>query len=302
LDRLALALGVSLELLLHLTSQSNKFFFETKKIIKPDGSQRVTYDTKIELKAIHGKICEAFFKRIDYPEYLQGSIKRRDYLTDARIHVSSKVMFSEDVTNFFPSISKKVVHEMWVGVFGFSNPVANCLAELVTLDGFVVQGSKTSSYVCNLVLWNREAKLVETLKTKGFRYTRYVDDITVSSKRLVGTKEKSEIINSIYSMFRSINVRPNRKKHKIMPRNKQQSVHGVNVNKVKPSLPKLKRDKIRAAVHECELAFPNIARTPKYLKAFDSVTGRVATLGRMHKVEAKRLKNRLAAVKPIIVA
>ena len=299
LDKLALALGVSLNDLESITASSNDLFFLTREIKKPDGSLRSTYDVKPSLKRLHGNICEAFLKRVECPDYLQGSIKRRDYLTDASKHVGSKVLISEDITNFFPSISKKVVHEMWVGVFGFSNTVAECLAELVTMNDFVVQGAKTSSYICNLVLWNREAKLFSRLKSKGLTYTRYVDDITVSSKRLVSQKEKSEIVNSIYSMFRSIGAKPNRKKHKIMPRNTQQDVHSVNVNKDKPTMPKVKRNQIRAAVHRCEVVFKENSNSSDYSSLFNSVMGRVNTMSRMHKSEASKLRLRLLQVKPL---
>ncbi|WP_028301449.1 reverse transcriptase family protein [Oceanospirillum beijerinckii] len=300
LDKLALALHVSKKGLQTVTAQSNDLFFLTRKIKKEDGSYRLTYDAKPSLKSLHGKICEAFLKRVEYPDYLQGSIRKRDYLTDARSHVGSKVLISEDITNFFPSISKKTVHEMWVGVFGFSNIVAECLAELVTMNGDVVQGAKTSSYICNLVLWNREAQLVSQLRKKGLVYTRYVDDITVSSRRSLSKSEKSRIISSIYSMFRSIGAKPNRRKHKIMPRNTQQDVHGVNVNKDRPTMPMEKRNQIRAAVHRCEIAFNGRPSSSEYVSLFNSVMGKVNTMGRMHRSEAGKLKARLLQVKPVI--
>lgn len=298
LPSLALALGISLEELQELATKSDDYYFLTKKLEKPDGSFRLTYDAQPSLKTIHGKISEAFLKKVDYPRFLQGSIKKRDYISDARQHVSSKMLISEDITNFFPSISKKVVHEVWVGVFGFSNEVADLLAELVTYQGYVVQGAKTSSYICNLVLWKREADLVSKLEAKGFTYTRYVDDVTVSTKRIVSKAEKSQIINSIYSLFRSVGAKPNRRKHKMMPRNKRQEVHGVNVNKATPTMPKKDRDKIRAAVHECELAFENDSTTSEYQSAYNSVLGRINTMGRMHVKEARDLRARLTAVKP----
>ncbi|AGQ93944.1 hypothetical protein M634_19100 [Vibrio parahaemolyticus O1:Kuk str. FDA_R31] len=299
LSSLALALGLSLKELHELASTSDDYYFLTRKIEKPDGSLRLTYDAQPILKAIHGKISEVFLKRVDYPRFLQGSIKKRDYISDAKQHVSSKMLISEDITNFFPSISKKVVHEVWVGVFGFSNEVADLLAELVTYQGYVVQGSKTSSYICNLVLWKREAELVSKLEAKGFTYTRYVDDVTVSTKRIVSKAEKSEIINSIYSLFRSVGAKPNRKKHKVMPRNNRQEVHGVNVNKTAPTMPKKARDQIRAAVHQCELAFGDDPTTSEYQSAYSSAMGRVNTMGRMHEKEARDLRARLAAVKPV---
>lgn len=299
LSSLALALGISLKELHELAAKSDDYYFLTKKLEKPDGSFRLTYDVQPILKTVHGKISEVFLKKVDYPKFLQGSIKKRDYISDANQHVSSKILISEDITNFFPSISKKVVHEVWVGVFGFSNEVADLLAELLTYQGYVVQGSKTSSYICNLILWKREAELVNKLETKGFTYTRYVDDVTVSAKRIVSKAEKSEIINSIYSLFRSVGAKPNRKKHKVMPRKNRQEVHGVNVNKTVPTMPKKTRDQIRAAVHQCELAFGSCSTTKEYQSAYDSAMGRINTMGRMHAEEARKLRARLIAVKPV---
>ena len=298
LEKLALSLNISMDELDNVTNNSDSLFYLTQELKKTDGSSRFTYDALPSLKAIHGRICEIFLKRVIYPEYLQGSIKRRDYLTDAQIHVGAKVLVSEDISNFFPNISKKVVHEMWVGVFGFSNPVSDCLAELVTMNGYVVQGAKTSSYICNLILWNREAILVSRFKSKGLVYTRYVDDITVSSKYQLSREEKSDIIGSIYSMFKSIGVEPNRRKHKIMPRNKKQEVHGVNVNRNKPSMPKAKRKQIRAAVHRCELEYECDPCSDDYISLFNSVAGKVNCMGRMHKNEANKLKIRLSKIKP----
>ncbi|MCL1039529.1 reverse transcriptase family protein [Shewanella submarina] len=296
---MALALGISEQELHSLTKQSDSLFFRTKLIDKPDGTFRETFDVAPGLKSIHAKICAIFFKRVNYPDYLQGSLKQRDYISDAKKHVGSKLLISEDISNFFPSISKKIVVEMWVGVFKFSPEVAECLAELVTKNGFVVQGAKTSSYVCNLILWNREALLANSLKAKGLTYSRYVDDVTVSAKRELNLKEKSEVIKSIYSVFMSVGAKPNRKKHKIMPRSGQQDVHGVNVNKLAPSMPKTKRNQIRAAVNCCERKFVDDPSSLEYIALFNSTLGRVNTLARMHKREAQQLKERLTKIKPI---
>lgn len=271
----------------------------TKTIKKADGSSRYTYDVRPSLKCIHEKICQIFFRQVTYPDYLQGSIKNRDYLSNVKKHVNSKIVISEDITNFFPSITKKVVHEMWIGVFGFSNEVAACLAELVTMDDIVPQGAKTSSHVCNLILWNREYTLVNNLKRKGLTYTRYVDDITVSSKKILCTKEKTAIINSIYSMLRTVGAKPNRKKHKVMPRSKKQDVHRVNINHHRPSLPKYKRNQIRLAVYGCEKRHAVDPSAKEYLDLYRSVLGRVNTMARMHKKEAEKLRKRLELVKPL---
>ncbi|WP_345870877.1 reverse transcriptase family protein [Shewanella algae] len=284
--------------LLHLAANSDSLFFVAKKKKKADGSYRITYDAKPNLKHIHGRIRDVFLKKVDYPNYLHGSLKKRDYLTNANMHVNRKVIISEDVTNFFPSISKRVIHQTWVGVFGFSNEVAELLSELVTFKGALVQGARTSSYLCNLVLWKREADLVLEFSKKGLIYTRYVDDITVSAKYILSKRQKTIIINRLYSILRSIGASPNRSKHKVMPHSGAQTVHRVNVNRRSPSMSKQVRGQIRAAVHQCEKLYQQKPDSLEYRKLFNTVMGRVNTMGRMHETVAGQLKVRLSSVKP----
>ena len=298
LNSLSLALGLSPQELTSLSNRANGMFYITKVITKPDGSTRETYDVKPELKRIHERIKTKFFKAVDYPPFLHGSLKGKDYITNTKEHTNKKVIISEDVSNFFPSLSKKVIHEVWVGVFGFSNEVSSILSDLVTHNGFLVQGAKPSSFLSNLVLWNREAELVLYFKNKGYTYTRYVDDITVSSEKNLTKTEMSEIIRKVYLLLRTVGVKPNRKKHQVMPNGKRQNVHRINVNSGSPSLPKPERAKIKSAVFDCEKQHKQIANTSQYVTLYNQTIGRVNNMKRMHPKEGADLRLRLFKVKP----
>ncbi|MCU7976265.1 reverse transcriptase family protein [Shewanella sp. SW36] len=298
LDSLSLALGLTTSELLNLASAADDFFILQKEILKADGSKRQVYDVKPELKRVHEKIKAIFLKQIKYPSFLHGSLKGKDYLSNIKQHTGQRVVISEDVSNFFPSISSKVVHEVWAGVFGFSNEVASCLTKLVTLNGFLVQGAKPSSYLCNLVLWSREARLVSNFERKGYSYTRYVDDITISSPNNIGKDEVTDIITKTYSMLKTIGAKPNRQKHKVMPNGRNQAVHRVNVNSGTPTLPKKERQKIKAAVYECEQAHTTKSPTPAYRTLFNRTMGRVNNLKRIHPSEGLNLSMRLSMIKP----
>lgn len=295
---LCLALGISQQELLKLISKSDSYFFITNVIVKPDKSLRETFDVKPELKKIHERICNVFFRKVKYPYYLQGSIKKRDYLSNCSSHTNQKLIISEDVTNFFPSISEVVVHQMWVGVFRFSNEVAKALTNLVCYEGWLVQGAKPSSFICNLILWKREAYLVESLEKQGLTYTRYVDDITVSSPTNLSKSTIATIIQQIFGMLASVNVKPNRKKHKVVSNAHRQDVHRVNVNSLSPTLPKIERHKITAAVYQCEAAFINELSKSEYETMFNKAMGRVNNLKRMHLKQGKELVERLRLIKP----
>jgi hypothetical protein len=298
LSSLSLALGLPPKELTDLSENSDKYFFLTKVIDKPDGSKRETYDARPELKSIHERIKQQLLKRVVYPSYLHGSLKGKDYISNTKEHTNKKIIISEDVSNFFPSISAKVIHQTWSGFFGFSNEVASCLTELVTHKGFLVQGAKPSSYLCNLVLWKRESELVNQLSLEGLTYTRFVDDIAVSSDSNLSKTEISQVIQRIYQMLRTIGVKPNRKKHAVMPSGSRQQVHGVNLNSGKPTMPKTTRAKIKSAVYECENHHKHSPCTAEYKLLFNKTMGRVNNMKRMHPEEGLKLRERLSKIKP----
>jgi len=298
ISSLCFALGLTEKELSILRLKSDSYFFITKEITKPDKSLRQTFDVKPELKRIHERICSAFLRKISYPSYLQGSIKKRDYLSNCSAHTNQKLVISEDATNFFPSITDVVIHQMWVGVFNFSNDVAEALTALICCNGKLVQGAKPSSFICNLILWRREAELVEGLECQGLTYTRYIDDITVSSPTNLSKRTMTTIIKKIYSMLASVDVKPNRKKHKVMTNSHRQEVHRVNVNGIKPTLPKLERNKINTAVFQCENNFISKLSAYEYETMFNKATGRVANLKRMHPKLGGSLASRLKKIKP----
>jgi hypothetical protein len=298
IETLSKVLGVTVQELIKLSHNSNNYFFVAKKVKKEDGSIRLTHDVQHDLKRIHEKICHSLLKKVDYPDYIQGSVKGKDYLSNCQAHTNKKIVIKEDISNFFPSITQKVIHEVWAGFFNFPNDVSKVLTELVTLNGALVQGGKTSSFLCNLVLWERESKLVTNLSEKGYQYTRYVDDISVSCARNISKEEQSYIIGKIYGMLKSIGTTPNKKKHKIMSDGTRQELHRVNLNTGNPTLPKKERAKIKAAVFQCEKSYKNSVTSPEYLKQFNSAAGRVNTLNRMHPAIGIKLKKRLLLIKP----
>lgn len=299
-EALSKVLGLTKEELVTLANKSNEYFYITKRIEKEDKSFRTTYDVKPELKCIHEKICSSLLKRVIYPDYIQGGAKGKYYLSNCQIHTNKKVVIKEDVSNFFPSISQKVVHEVWAGFFKFTNDVSQLLSELVTLNGYLVQGGKTSGFLCNLVLWERESRLVYDLSQRGYHYTRFVDDITVSCTRNISKEEQSYIISKIFGMLKSINSNPNKAKHKIMSNGVRQQLHKVNLNTETPTLPKTERARIKAAVFQCEQAYENNANSTEYNSLFNRAMGRVNTLSRMHPKMGQELRERLQKIKPKI--
>lgn len=292
ISALALALGIPEQRLQRLAAVANRSYRLAKEEQKRDGSVRQTFDAYPRLKAVQTRIKEHILCRAEYPSYLNGSLKGRSTRRNAQAHVGAKITISEDIANFFPTISPTLVRTMWRGLFGFSDEVASLLAILTTKDQGVPQGAVTSSYLANLVFWALEPTLYRKFKRRGYVYTRYVDDITVSSIRWLTNEQKSEIISGIYGMLRSAGVKPKRKKHEVSTAKGRITTTKL-VHNEQVSLTKEVRQGVRAAVHLVEQKAAFGERDSTLHKELASVSSRVGRLNSFHPTQGAALKTRL---------
>lgn len=292
---LAKALKIDLIELKKLACNASNLYRLAKAEEKKDGTIRQTYDANEPLKSLHRKIKRELLDQVNFPPYLTGSIKGRDYKTNAEIHVSSIINISEDVSSFFPSTTKEIVFDIWQNFFGFGEKVAKYLTALTTLDGKLPQGAVTSPQIANLAFWRDESTLQAYFKTNGITYSRFVDDIAISSKSFLEANQKTEVISKIYGMMVKKGYRPKREKHVITTARSRMTVTKLSVNG-KPGLSKKERSKIRASVHKQEIALQNEQSHNNIATSLPKVAGKVAMLGRFHEGQAILLKGRILKI------
>ena len=231
---MAKQLGTTSLLLKKLADNSHKYYrLKTKP--KKNGGVRKYYSIKEPLKSIQGKIRGRILTKVTYPDYIQGSVKGRSPITNAQIHVGAKCLIELDIANFFPSITIDQVYRTFRYFFNFSEEVSSLLADLITHQGKVPQGSPVSSDIANLVLsWDGdEAILAEQLKNKGIQYSRYVDDIASSASRSLTNNEKTEVIKLVNSFIKSKGFQVSHKKTRVAGPRKTKCVTGVGIGEDK---------------------------------------------------------------------
>lgn len=302
LRALAAALQTSLQDLQRVAQASDRLY-RSVSVPKTDGTKRDAFDAYPELKAIQKRIQRRLLVHVQYPDYLTGSLKGRDARRNATLHANAAIVACEDVQSFFPSVSSALVEEIWKRFFGFAPDVAALLTALTTRCGSLPQGAVTSSYLANLAFWSKEPELQRLLALRGITYSRYVDDITISSRQPLGNKELAWCISQIYGMLASCGMKPKRRKHEVWRRHGRMFVTKLLVN-ARPALPDTERQAIRAAVFQMERQVQSGVCSER--AAFEMttrlarLTGRVSRLGQMHPTEAKKLKARIAVLRNII--
>ncbi|HBO2483050.1 TPA: RNA-directed DNA polymerase [Pseudomonas aeruginosa] len=296
LNALRVPLGLSVDELRLLANRADSLYRVAKSITKPDGSIRNTYDALAPLKNVHRRIKSQILDHVDYPAYLTGSIKGSDYKVNAALHINARIVINEDISGFFPSTSAERVFNIWHGLFGFSQDVSQCLTLLTTRQGELPQGAITSSFLANLVFWQDEPTLHARLASQGLIYSRYVDDIAVSSKTFLTNQEKSEVVRQIYGMLLKHGYQPKRAKHEISTSGTRMEVTKLSIN-AKPGLGKAVYGKTRAAVHDIEQRIANGEVLSFERGPYAQAMGRVLHLERFHPGKAAPLKKRLLALK-----
>lgn len=290
---LAKALRLDVEVLISTADRANDNY---RSVNPPPGSTRQTFDALGQLKNIHRRIKQVFFARVIFPDYLHGSLKGCDYVTNASLHTNKQILICEDVKKFFPSVAADRVDDVWCGFFGFSPEVAQLLTKLTTKDGVLPQGAIPSSYLANLVLWRYEPLLHAKFAERGITYSRYVDDMAMSSTSHLDKKMQTWIIAQVYGMLRKVGLSAGRAKHEIFPATKPMIATKLTVNR-KPSLSPKKRSQVRAQVRQVEMAQSSGFPTETVRELANKAAQRVGQLGRFHITQAGHLKARVKAVR-----
>ena len=302
LDALARTLHVSLRQLRWAIGRADALYRPLKPFTKPDGSVRQTYDPAAPLKDIQCRINRNIFSQVEFPTYLQGGIRDRNNprhcIANAKLHSGATIVINEDISSFFPSITSQQVRDIWQNLFHFPTEIAEAMTTLTTYQGILPQGAPTSSYLANLVLWKHEPDLVTELNSKEIRYSRYVDDITLSSAHFLDNRQKAHAIRRVRRLCMANGFEVKRRKQRLETSGQPMRVNNLLINRG-ITLPKEERARIRAAVNAC-VRHPDTTRnSDEYRKLFNSTLGRVNRLRQFHRHEGERLLKRLDACAPL---
>lgn len=287
--------------------------YVTKAIPKADGSLRLVNNPDYRLRRIQRRINKRLLvpqSAIAWPDHIFGSIPnqideennllRKDYVACARVHCPAKSVLSIDVMNFFENVHQSRVEEIFVKFLHYAPDVAKILATLCCHNGGLIQGALTSSYLANLALYDLEGRVVDRLIKKGLRYTRLVDDITVSSP--IADYNFDYARGLVEGMLSDADLPINNKKTKIQYISTAAlTVHGLRVAFDAPRLPSDEVRRIRAAVQNMEvLAREDQYRTSHaYRHDFNRCMGRVNKLSRVGHKQHSSLVARLKKILPL---
>ena len=225
--------------------------YKSFEIKKKSGGTRTIRTPITSLKIIQQKLSVVL--SLVYGSRLRPSVhgfcKDMSIVTNAAVHCGKKVVLNFDLENFFPSISfPRVMGLFTSNPFNLPKKVAAVLAQICTLNNELPQGAPTSPIISNLICSRLDGQMQKLAKRNNILYTRYADDITLSSwssnfPKNIATLEKSNIIlgKDLEAIIASNWFSINRAKTRISFPSARQEVTGLTTNK----FPNIKRDYVR---------------------------------------------------------
>ncbi len=241
---LAVMFGYSLNFIYALSKRQSKFYrtFEIRKGTK----KRIINSPKVALKVIQKWLGYHLANAIAFPPHVCGFVKGRSFADAAKQHIGAKWVFSIDIVNFFPSISKSAISESLVTI-GYSKQASDLIADLCCLNDVLAQGSPASPVLSNIYMRMIDNDILELAQKYNFKVTRYADDIVFS-----GVNDfNPSIEQDLDLLFQNTPFQLNTGKRYLAFSNKGQrlKVHGLLVKEDKISLTKGYRNKLRAFKH-----------------------------------------------------
>jgi len=183
IDEISMRTGISA---LQLSELVNNCENEYKKVrVVVNGKKRTFFIPSTHLKLIHYYIIQLLFSGVSVSSNAHAYIKKKSIKTNVLSHIGNRYFYQTDISSFFPSVTESMIRLCFERRFGYLDKQnIDFLVKAVAPFGHLDLGSPTSPYVSNIVLVEFDMKLSEELSKLGSSivYTRYSDDITISSK------------------------------------------------------------------------------------------------------------------------
>ncbi len=166
-------------------------FYTTFEIPKKGGGLRKIHAPQQALKLLQKRLADFLYACLHeieakYPVRTivsHGFEKGRSIVTNASAHRRRRYVLNLDIADFFGSINFGRVRGYFIHDkdFALKPPVATVISQIACHQNALPQGSPSSPVISNLIGAILDRRLIVLAKRYGCTYTRYADDLTLST-------------------------------------------------------------------------------------------------------------------------
>ncbi|QOW25510.1 reverse transcriptase family protein [Lysobacter sp. H23M47] len=277
---------------------------------KLDGTERRVFSPSRDVRLIQRRLVNRFFRKpqvVSWPPFLFGGIPNdalpqrdapRDYVACAAQHSIARSALKLDVRSFFDNVHSDVVEPIFSGLLRWDEEPAVLATRVCTRLDSLPQGGITSSYLALLCLFREEGNVARTLRRKGLTYTRYVDDITISSTSVLQEFDFAHAL--VERMLMNHGLFINSSKVNLQKAGSSPlEVHNLRVGCGPPRLPQREVKRIKQVCRQTELDASEGRRSYSYRRRYFRAVGLVNKLARVGNNQHRHLITRLSTIRPL---
>ena len=219
------------------------------KIPKRDGSFREICAPEEKLKYLQKKLamllqkCDAEIDAACPARRVAHGFKNElNTISNAKPHRGQKYVVNFDLSNYFDQFNFGRVRGFFISnpKFLLSPKVATAIAQIATFENKLPQGSPCSPVIANLITRSLDNRLLKFCRANRFSYTRYADDITISSNLTsfpdqvicdVHPGGKASLSLELLNIIKAFGFEINPNKTRVFSKHHRQLVTNLVVNK-----------------------------------------------------------------------
>lgn len=224
-------------------------FYRTYSISKKRGGKRRISIPEPPLKQFQKKIYQTILKKVIISDFAYGFVQNKSIYENAKYHIEATSMLSLDLKDFFPTIDFRRVYYIFSNLCGYCSEVSYDLTKMVTFRNVLPQGSPASPAISNIATFKLDYRLNKYAFVSGYRYSRYADDITFSSKR---GKISRNFCNQIMKIIEDEGFYVNPKKTRISNSPNRLEITGLYIIDNQIRIPRKYISKIRQELYYIE--------------------------------------------------
>lgn len=241
--------GVSEERLRRIEANSSAMY-KTYTIPKKNLERRQISQPTPELKAIQKWLVHTVFTKFPISECATAYKKGASIRKNATIHSNSLFTLHMDFESFFPSFSSIDVYKFLTQSGKFDEVDARFCSSMVSRNGRLTIGAPSSPSVTNVLMFSFDAKVESWCSERSLVYSRYADDINISSRGSNKLSAAEAMVRDFSSTFEFGSLKVNAKKTAHLSRKYRRAITGVNITPTgKLSIGRKRKREIKHFVH-----------------------------------------------------
>lgn len=200
LEKMSRDLGLSEKYILSKINRSY-IFYSKHFTYNKRGKKREVYEPSAELKLFQTWVNKNILVHYPVSIYATAYEDETSIRKNAYRHKDSSYILHTDIRHFFESITFKQVSEIFRN--DYSEEDIQTILKIVMLNGKVPTGSITAPRIANRVMYDFDEELVDELsKIQKVIYTRYADDIVISSEEYI----REDILQKIIELLKNMGL------------------------------------------------------------------------------------------------